>query len=65
MKLPKADYQTLKNELDEVLMQLQDESTGIDAALRGYERGLELTRQLEDYLKTAENRIVQLKAKES
>lgn len=65
MKTVKQDYQTLKNELDEVLMQLQDESTDIDAALKGYERGLELTKQLEAYLKSAENRIIQLKSNES
>lgn len=65
MKATKPDYQTLKQELDEVLTQLQEESTDIDSALKCYERGLELTKQLENYLKSAENRIIQLKAKES
>lgn len=57
------DYTTLKTELDSVMLELQREDLDVDAALRHYERGLELVRQLEQYLKTAENRVVQLKAK--
>ena len=45
------------------MLELQREDLDVDAALKYYERGLELVRQLEQYLKTAENRVVQLKAK--
>ena len=55
------DYQALKAELDTVLDQLQQPDTDVDAALKGYQRGLELITQLETYLKTAENQIVTLK----
>jgi len=57
------DYTALKTELDSVMLELQREDLDVDAALKHYERGLELVRQLEQYLKTAENRVVQLKAK--
>lgn len=63
MKNNDQDYQSLKHDLDQVLAELQAESTDIDAALKGYERGLELTKRLEDYLKNAENKIIQLKTK--
>lgn len=56
------NYQSLKAELDTVLDELQNDTTDVDAALKGYERGLELIRQLEKYLKTAENHIKQLQA---
>ena len=55
-------YQTLKTELDTVLDQLQKPDTDVDAALKGYQRGLELITQLESYLKTAENKIITLQA---
>lgn len=57
------DYETLKTELDEVLESLQRDDLGVDKALEYYQRGLELTQQLETYLKTTENKINELKAK--
>lgn len=56
------NYQALKAELDTVLDNLQQPDTDVDAALKGYQRGLELIGQLENYLKTAENEIVKLQA---
>ena len=56
------NYQSLKTELDTVLDELQRDTTDVDAALKGYERGLELIQQLETYLKTAENHIKHLQA---
>lgn len=57
------DYASLKTELDSVMLELQREDLAVDAALRHYERGLELVQQLERYLKTAANRVTELKAK--
>jgi exodeoxyribonuclease VII small subunit len=54
-------YAEMSSELDEIISKLQQESTDIDYALRLYERGLKLINQLEDYLKNAENRIVEIK----
>ncbi|MGC1177151.1 MAG: exodeoxyribonuclease VII small subunit [Candidatus Saccharimonadales bacterium] len=56
------DYQTLKTELDELMIELQRDDLDVDLALKHYKRGLELTRQLETYLKTAENEVRELRA---
>jgi exodeoxyribonuclease VII small subunit len=63
--MPKAkpDYETLTAELDSVLGALQRDDLGVDEALKKYQRGLELVRQLEAYLQSAENTITELKAK--
>lgn len=56
------DYESLRQELDAVLDELQREDLSVDAALARYQRGLELVQQLEAYLKTAENTVTELKA---
>lgn len=62
-KSAKLSYEQLKAELDGILAELQQGDLDIDQALKHYERGLELVRQLEAYLKTADNKVRQLKAK--
>jgi exodeoxyribonuclease VII small subunit len=62
-KKPAPNYETLKAELDTIMAELQREDLGVDAALRHYQRGLDLVRQMEDYLATAENKVIELKAK--
>jgi exodeoxyribonuclease VII small subunit len=57
------NYETLKAELDTIMAELQREDLGVDAALRHYQRGLDLVRQMEDYLETAQNKVIELKAK--
>jgi len=56
-------YQQLSDELETIMLELQREDLDIDAALVHYQRGLELIGQLETYLKTAENKVTELKAK--
>ena len=58
----KIDYQTLSAELDAIMAELQKDNLDVDDALKHYERGLELVKQLESYLTTAENKITELKA---
>ena len=60
---PRADYQSLSAELDEVMLALQQEELDVDKALAYYERGLKLVESIENYLKTAENKVQELKAK--
>jgi exodeoxyribonuclease VII small subunit len=60
---PAANYQTLNDELETIIAELQREDIDVDEALKHYERGLELVKQLQAYLKTAENKVVELKAK--
>lgn len=55
-------YEQLKTELDTILAELQRDDLDIDQALKHYERGLKLVKQLEQYLKTAENKVTELKA---
>ena len=55
-------YEALNNELENIMSELQDESLDIDLALKHYQRGLELVKSLEDYLKNSENKINELKA---
>jgi exodeoxyribonuclease VII small subunit len=62
-KKPAPSYETLKAELDTLMLELQREDLDVDVALKHYQRGLELVRQLEQYLETAENKVIELKAK--
>ena len=59
----KSTYAELKVELDGLLDTLQQDDISVDDALKGYERGMELVKQLEATLKDAENKITRLKAK--
>ncbi len=56
------NYEALKSELDALMQELQREDLDVDTALKHYERGLELVQALETYLKTAENKVRELKA---
>ena len=56
------NYEELKTALDSVMAELTREDLDVDHALAHYQRGLELVQQLEDYLKTAENKVQELKA---
>ena len=62
-KQPAPTYEALKTELDTILAELQREDLDVDTALKHYQRGLELVRQLEKYLAKAENKVTELKAK--
>ncbi len=62
-KTQKPTYEQLKADLDEVMSALQQEDLDVDRALEYYQKGLELVQAIEAYLKTAENKVVELKAK--
>ena len=55
------NYQELSSELDTILAQLQTDDVDIDKAIKLYERGIEISKQLETYLKTAQNKVTKLK----
>ena len=63
MSSKKTDYRALSAELDELLARLQSGELSIDEAVPAYERGLELVKQLESYLKDAEQTVTKLTAK--
>jgi exodeoxyribonuclease VII small subunit len=56
-------YKELNNELDDILDQLQNSETDIDEALELYKRGQKVAKELEQYLKTAENSVKKLSRK--
>lgn len=55
------DYAAANLALEEVLTKLQQPGLQVDEAVKLYEEGLKLIRELEGYLATAENKIEQLK----
>jgi exodeoxyribonuclease VII small subunit len=62
-KTTRPNYQVMKDELENIMVKLQGEDLDVDEALKLYERGLELVKQLDNYLKTAENTVQELKAR--
>lgn len=56
------DYRKLSDELDTVLEGLQTADLDIDEAVAKYERGMQIVKDLEGYLKTAENKVAKIKA---
>ncbi len=62
-KSTQPTYEQLKAELDEVMSALQQDDLDVDKALAYYQQGLELVQALENYLKTAENKVVELQSK--
>lgn len=56
------NYETLTAELDSVMAELQRDDLDVDQAIAQYERGLTLVKELEAYLKTAENKVKKLHA---
>ncbi len=54
-------YQQLSQELDQVMTSLQDESIDIETAVKAYEQGMSVVKELEKQLKTAENKVKKIK----
>lgn len=63
MAQKKFDYHSAQAELEAILEHLQAGDIDVDQAIAQYERGMQLVKELEAYLKTAENKVTQLKAK--
>lgn len=57
------NYRQLNNDLEAIVDRLQIGELDIDEALKQYERGVAIVKQLQDYLKMSENKIT--KAKQS
>ena len=60
--MKKTDYKSLNSELDEILNKLQSEDLDVDEAMALYERGIAITKELETYLREAENKVAKIKA---
>lgn len=57
-----TNYRDLSSELDDVLNKLQSGELDIDEAVQLYERGMGIIKELEDYLKSTENKVNKIKA---
>lgn len=62
-KAKEVDYQALQVELDAILAWFETDDVDLDQAIVKYERGMEIAKELEAYLKTAENKIEVVKKK--
>lgn len=65
MPKPKATktYQQLSDEFTELVAWFESESVNLDEAIVKYEQSMELLKQMEDYLKSAQNKIKKIAAK--
>lgn len=63
MPKSQSSYNELKQQLDHVMEELEREDLDVDKAVEYYQKGLELVQAIEKYLKSAENKVTELKAK--
>lgn len=59
---PSKTYKELSEELDQAMHDLEQGDLDIDEAVKCYERGLAIVRELEAHLTSAENKVTQLKS---
>jgi exodeoxyribonuclease VII small subunit len=55
------DYKSMQNELNQILDDLQTGDIDVDEAIKKYDRGQVLIRDITEYLKTAKNKITKIK----
>ena len=55
------NYRVLNEELETILEVLQSGDLDIDEAVNKYERGMEIVKDLQKYLKEAENKVTKVK----
>ncbi len=61
MTSKKTDYTALHTELDDVIEALQSSDLDVDEAVKLYERGTAIVKELETYLNEAENKVTKIK----
>lgn len=59
----KQDYQSLTAQLQAIVEWFESDKVNLDDAVAKYERALELIKQIEDYLKSTENKIKKINTK--
>ena len=65
MTKPSRSYKEIRDELNVLIDKLQDDNTDIDSVIELYQKGQSLVKELESYIKNAENKIKQIKPKKS
>lgn len=56
------NYQTLKQELDDIIVKIQIENLDVDEAIKLYESGNKLISELKSYLENAEQKISKVRS---
>ena len=54
-------YIDKKNELEEILTELQSPNLDLEAAVTKYKKGLSLVKEIEEYLSKTKNTIIELR----
>jgi exodeoxyribonuclease VII small subunit len=62
MNEPK-DYRKLSSELDTILENLQSSDLDVDQIITEYQKGIDIVERLEEYLKSAQNKITKINQK--
>jgi len=57
------NYSEAITELEEITAYLESTEVDLDEAIKKFDRGSELAKEIEKYLKTAENKIISIKEK--
>ncbi len=52
-----VNYRKLHEELEAILARLETNELEVEEAIKQYQRGSEIVKQLQQYLKTAENKV--------
>lgn len=61
MAKKELSYRELSEELDDIVGSLQTEDVDVDEAIKRYERGMAIVKELEAYITEAENKISRVK----
>ena len=59
----KRDYQAMSAELMEIIEWFESDQVNLDEAIVKYEQALALIAEIENYLKTAENKVKKISTK--
>ncbi len=59
-KTAQPDFETALRELETLVERMENGETSLEESLRDFERGIELSRQCQQALKTAEQKVQQL-----
>lgn len=60
---PAKNYQQMADELARLIDWFESDDVNLDEAVAKYEQAMQLLKQMEDYLNTAENKIKKISAK--
>lgn len=56
-----TDYRSTSNQLEKILAEMESGDLDVDQAIKHYQAGMDLVKELEKQLKLAENKITKVK----